>query len=288
MSELEIHVARADGLRAKELAASESPFTIEVRFLGGLSDGQKAAFAGAADRWARMIVGDLPEVVISDVPGLPEGIVAGETIDDLVIAAKGAHIDGAGTDGVNVLGQARPILLRTGSMLPVVGEMTFDSVDLDAMERNGTLPDVIAHEMGHTLGFGRGVWQRLGLVTGLDTTDPQFIGPTARAEFKALLGGDVDHPVPVENVGGLGSAGSHLRESVFGAELMSSRVVAGPANPLSRVTVGVLADMGYQVDMEAAEPYELPSQLALAEIRASRQEVFQVCSVDTGTPITLV
>src|SRR5262249_25883919 len=36
--------ARADAVRAKELAATASPFTIEVRFLGGLNATQRRAF----------------------------------------------------------------------------------------------------------------------------------------------------------------------------------------------------------------------------------------------------
>ena len=43
-------------------AAAASAFKIEVRFLGGLTTPQKNAFKAAADRWASVIVGDLPSV----------------------------------------------------------------------------------------------------------------------------------------------------------------------------------------------------------------------------------
>jgi hypothetical protein len=36
-------------------------------------------------------------------------------------------------------------------------------------------------------------------------------------------------------------------------------------NPMSRVTIASLQDMGYQVNMAAAQPYELPNHLLMAE-----------------------
>jgi hypothetical protein len=36
------------------------------------------------------------------------------------------------------------------------------------------------------------------------------------------------------------------------------------SNPLSRVTGGALADIGYQVDLDACDPYTLPSSTELA------------------------
>src|SRR5258708_39129929 len=41
---------------------------------------------------------------------------------------------------------------------------------------------------------------------------------------------------------------SHFRESVFGNEVMTGYLNNG-ANPLSRVTIASLADLGYQVNM---------------------------------------
>jgi hypothetical protein len=63
---LETYLAKADAGRARALAATESPFTIEIRFVGGLTDTQQAAFARAGDRWAHVIVGDLPDIVPGD------------------------------------------------------------------------------------------------------------------------------------------------------------------------------------------------------------------------------
>lgn len=234
----ERYLARADADRTSVLAATASPFAIEVRFTGGLTERQRAAFAAAADRWTRIVVGDLPPVEID-----------GETVDDVLILAEGARIDGLG----RVLGQAGPTHLRPGSLLPARGEMTFDSADLEALEADGTLDDVIAHEMGHVLGVGT-LWEPKGLLADAGTPQPTFTGPGAVAEYAALGG---EGPVPVEGTGGPGTAGGHWREGRFGDELMSG-FVGAPGNPLSRVTAASLGDLGYTVDLDAAEPYALP------------------------------
>jgi hypothetical protein len=36
------------------------------------------------------------------------------------------------------------------------------------------------------------------------------------------------------------------------------------SNPLSRVTAGALGDLGYDVDLDACDPYTLPTPTALA------------------------
>ena len=254
MATFETYKAKADPKIALAVAATTSPFTIEVRFLGGLTERQKDAFKGAADRWSRIIVGDLPSVMVGD-----------EVIDDVLILAKGAEIDGPG----KILGRAGPTDLRaenagSAALIPAKGEMTFDTADLEEMEKRGTLNDVITHEMGHVIGIGT-IWQRKRLLKGAGTTNPTFIGQTAMAEYGRLRGaGSSSTPVPVENEGGMGTRDGHWREVIFVNELMSGYINA-TGNPISRVTVASLQDLGYVVDMNAAEPYDLPNLLMLAE-----------------------
>ena len=69
---------------------------------------------------------------------------------------------------------------------------------------------------------------------------------------------------PVETTGGPGTRDSHWRETVFATS--SCQASSKPAgNPISRMTVASLQDMGYVVDLTAAEPYMLPNLLSLAE-----------------------
>lgn len=251
-SSIESYIAKADVKVAAAIANATSPFTIEVRFLGGLNQTQKNAFKAAADRWSRVIIGDLPSVQVD-----------GEVIDDILILAQGQAIDGPG----KILGQAGPTRLRpanagAAAFLPAKGKMAFDTADLQKMQQDGTLGDVIAHEMGHVLGIGT-VWSSKGLLKGAGNSNPTFTGKNAMKEYGVLRKGKAK-AVPVENTGGQGTADSHWRESVFRNELMTGFVGAA-GNPLSRLTVASLQDLGYQVNMEAAEPYNLPNLLALAE-----------------------
>jgi hypothetical protein len=255
MATFETYQAKADPQIALAIAETTSPFTIEVRFLGGLTQQQMDAFKGAADRWSRIIVGDLPELLVD-----------GQLIDDVLILARGADIDGPG----RILGQAgathlRPANAGDTAFIPARGRMTFDTADLEQMEQRGTLNDVITHEMGHVLGVNGFIWGLKGLVNGAGTENPTFEGRSAMRQYGRLRGnGGEPTPVPVENEGGPGTAGSHWREKVFRNELMSGFIDAA-GNPISRVTVGSLRDMGYMVDMDAAEPYELPNLLRMAE-----------------------
>jgi subtilisin-like proprotein convertase family protein len=242
------------GLQIETAALQEPAFVIDVRFKGGLTAAQQAAFVTAAALWSRIITADVPAVVVD-----------GETIDDIVIDADGSAIDGAG----GILGQAGPTQLRPGSFLPAAGVMSFDTADLRAMEADGSLVSVITHEMGHVLGFGTN-WDELGLRQGAGTVNPTFTGANAMREFGTLSGGSATRAVPLANVGGPGTRDAHWREAVFGNELMTGFLNDGP-NPLSRLTIAALQDMGYEVSYAAADPYVLPTALDLAVIGAGRE-----------------
>jgi len=121
---------------------------------------------------------------------------------------------------------------------------------------------VITHEMGHVIGIGT-VWKLKNLLKGEGTTNPTFTGKGASKEYGTLLGGKA-RPVPVENMGGPGTRDSHWREAVFHNELMTG-FVAAAGNPMSRMTVASLADMGYVVDLTKAEPYGRRNLTELAE-----------------------
>jgi Leishmanolysin len=224
-------------------------YQIEVSFMGGLSPGQEGAFASAANRWSQIVAADVPPVEVN-----------GQRIDDCLILAEGTTIDGP----EGVLGQAGPQRWRQDSMLPALGFMQFDSADLLRMETDGSLESVIFHEMGHVLGMGT-LWELMGLLDGAGTVNPVFTGSNAMREFGDLIGANEPTPVPVENKGGPGTRDGHWRESVLGAELMTGFLGAAP-NPVSRVTIAAMQDMGYEVDFDAADEFLLPSPFELALI----------------------
>ncbi len=252
VAKVESYVAHASVKANASAAAIQSAYKIEVRFQGGLTPAQKNAFKAAADRWSKVIIGDVPSVIVN-----------GEVIDDLLIIAQGVPIDGPG----GILGQAGPTHLRPASagvnaFLPARGIMSFDTADLAQMQANGTLVDVITHEMGHVIGIGT-IWKLKGLLAGAGTPNPTFTGANAKREY-GVLKGTGPTVVPVENTGQPGTRDSHWRESVFRNELMSG-FIAGPNNPISKMTVASLKDLGYVVNLNGAEPYALPNLMAMAE-----------------------
>ncbi len=223
-----------------------SGWPIKVTFAGNVaSQAQRAAFRTAAERWERVLTG----------PDLPFNGVSGVVID-----AQVTPIDGVG----RIVGQAGPTRLRPRSLrsLPTHGVMQFDSADLARLERAGVMGDVIAHEMGHVLGFGT-LWPLNRLVSGQGSPNPTYVGAQALAEWRRMLG--FAELLPAENVGGQGTANAHWRESVFGNELMSS-FLSHREQPLSRLTVAAMADLGYDVDIAAADEYRLPWDTRLLAI----------------------
>ena len=228
-----------------------SGFQITVTFPdSSLTTAQQAVFQQAATRWQQIITGDLLDVTDPST---------GQIIDDLWIVATAPAIDGLN----GILGQAGPTDFRAGPRgLPWKGTMEFDSADLVAMQSDGTFNKVIQHEMGHVLGFGT-LWAGFNLVSGLTTANPTYTGANALREYKSIFATPATS-VPVENVGGVGSAGSHWRESVFDTELMTSIAEnTGTAMPISRITVGQFADLGYTVNYAAADAYTKPVAVPL-------------------------
>ena len=121
--------------------------------------------------------------------------------------------------------------------------------------RIGRFPDVSASREYH---------DRIEAINfSLAHDDGQSARNLAQADV-VLLGVSRSREVPLENAGGPGTRDSHWRETLFGNELMSGYVAAA-GNPLSKLTLASLQDIGYQVDMKAAEPYSMPNLQHLAE-----------------------
>ncbi len=80
-----------------------SGFRIEV-IASGMTSTQRAVFQQAADRWAEVITGDLPDAMHN-----------GRVVDDLLIDARGVAIDGAG----GILGRAAPDRFARARAFPI-------------------------------------------------------------------------------------------------------------------------------------------------------------------------
>jgi hypothetical protein len=237
-----------------------SSFDIDVRFIGNIANpAVRQAFLTAAAKWRTIIVGDLHRTIVNRPAGACDEWhpAINETINDVVIFARVIPIDTVG----RVLGRAGPCSVNVGTNLTAYGSMEFDEFDLDAMVADGSLVDVIVHEMGHVLGIGT-LWNfNRSLLTGAGGADPFFVGTSARAQFSALNSATYSGtPVPVENTGSSGTRDAHWRESILRNELMTGFINRG-TNPLSRISAGSLQDMGYPVNITAADNYAFTASL---------------------------
>jgi hypothetical protein len=215
-----------------------------------------AHVAEAVAEWERAVIGNLPAVAIPETffqSGQCGGFgpfINGASADDILLVMNIIPIDGPG----RVLGQAGPCGVRGPSNLPFAGVMTLDIDDLTPLIGTETLTDIIAHEIAHALGFGS-LWRLVNLVQGAGTSDPRFVGPRAVTEWQALGGTGA---VPLETEGGEGTAEVHWRKTVFRRELMTGFVEpVGIDQPLSRVSIAAQADLGYSVNMAAANAFSL-------------------------------
>jgi hypothetical protein len=241
--------------------AAADHFDITLQLVSSMSDAQARAFVHAKNRIEQLIVGDIPHQLLGLTSGELMncgGVAVSGDIDDVLILAETAPIDGVN----NILGQAGPCVIRlTGLPFPALGHMMFDTADLDAMEARGQLEYVILHEMLHVVGFGT-LWPTFSLLAGTGGTNPYFTGANALANFTGRNGGSLysTTQVPVEGLYGAGTRDSHWRESVFKNELMTGFIYNG-VNPLSATSIGSLQDMGYVVDVNAADPFSLSTAL---------------------------
>jgi hypothetical protein len=123
--------------------------------------------------------------------------------------------------------------------------------------------------MGHVLGFSRGIFNLsfpgfsrhlLDILPGSTDPNPRFLGKLAAGKYR-MLGGR-DRTVPIEGFTGAcggGTAGSHWDEGTFFNELMTGFINGASSNfinPMSPMTSGAMADLGYVV-VPQGEAYQL-------------------------------
>ncbi|MEO9659739.1 MAG: leishmanolysin-related zinc metalloendopeptidase [Maribacter dokdonensis] len=237
---------------AKSSNATKGRYNITLKYLLPPTERQVEVFEAAAARWERIIIKDVPDVA-GPIPSAFTGFPDIDTIDDLVIEVALAPIDGPG----GILGQAGPQFVRTEDFLSLTGVMFFDVDDLDFLEEIDLFEEVIVHEMGHVLGIGT-LWNTAPF--GFDRTlragpdsNPYFTGRKANVFWNAEGG---TNELPIENMGGPGTALGHWRESTLNNELMTGFLNLGE-NPLSRITAGSMKDLGYG-SASVGESYDLP------------------------------
>ena len=232
-----------------DVTVETARFTIELAFTSNVAEGYRSVFRQARDTWESV----LDDTELGDV-NLPSqiaclGLGASDlpTLDDHLTLADISYIDGA----YGILARATYCYSRLSDGTPVVSAMVFDSYDIARMQREGTLDEVVLHELAHGLGFHHAYFDDFGLIN--EGSDPYFSGDLATEAFDSAGGTNYAHnKVPISE------DHSHWRESVFGNELMSPYLGTG-AIPFSTITIQAMADVGYHVDLSQADTYQLPT-----------------------------
>ena len=249
-------------------------FDIELQYLGTEpSAAQKGALAAAARYWEGVITSGLPDLPVPTAQWrcrANDPSLFGRYLDDLLIYVQVAALDGGAAAAAESTICARRAEQDGG--LPFLGEISFDPRELENLERHGYLERMAMRQIAYVLGFGL-LWDeaQFGLLQQpsvaadggeLADQDTHFTGAAARRAFAAVGGAAyAGAAVPVENdvaAYGSGALDLHWRESVFGAELMTTLLETAQP-PVSLVTIASLADLGYEVDATRAESYELPA-----------------------------
>lgn len=266
--------------------SSTAQFTITVRFIDPTppSSSVLAAFNAATAKWQSVIVDSVGSIPIKLAAGACDSAqpAVNDTVKDLLILVHVRQINDT-VPGQAILGESGPCLIRNPGNIPILGFMSLNSSTLATLATNGLLDDVIKHEMAHLLGFGT-VWDLDHLLRDTTTGDPWFSGPDAQAAFHKALPNFTDKIVPVEANGGAGTTLSHWRESVMTNELMTGFLNPG-VNPLSAVTIESMADLGYTVNVGAADPWPTAGSGVSAAIVATPPASASVAGSATHTSL---
>lgn len=240
-------------ISALQPQATES-YSISLNFAPGSAASVVSAMNAAASRWQGVVTQGLPDATVNIAANTCGSNPAfSGTVDDLLVFTGSKNIDGPG----GILAQSGPCSVRSASGLTLYSTLIFDSSDL--AQFSSQLTDIAVHELGHSLGIGS-LWSRFRLVNRANTNNPTYSGANGVREYRAA-GGTLSS-VPVENQGGSGTRGAHWRETTFQTELMTGFLNGGVPNPLSRISVGSLQDMGYAVNYAAADAYRVPGAAA--------------------------
>lgn len=232
--------AALQNYQVSQESSEHIPLPINFIFEGDFTESQISVFKQSAERWSSIICDNLSPAIVN-----------GNKIQGILINARAIEIDGPH----NRLAQAGPMQLRPDTLLPATGIIEFDVADLNLLEEGENLVDVITHEIAHVLGFGT-LWEMKGLLRGIETSDPVFIGHNAMREYGKILGLSYPLPIPIENSGYKGTKYDHWSEKIFQNELMTG-YLDNDHNPVSIITLASLQDLGYQINYKSTYLFEV-------------------------------
>ena len=230
----------------EDTEGDDDEFNMQFVFDNNITPAIQTSFEKSAKRWEKIIVGDLPNATNQSfaVNSCRNRRAVTLDIDDLLIFVKLGSLGGR-SGPVGRANICRDIDSGNFRSRPIAGWIVVNKdASSDNWRTTSPLSDAIfAHEIGHVLAFTKKVLWKSGYIRL--SPSRHFVGPQTLAAFSRQGGSRYSgYSVP------LASDGSHWHEDLSG-EIMYSGV--GKNSPISQITVGVLADLGYEVDFGKAE-----------------------------------
>ena len=221
--------------------APSSRFRIELSYADALAPCARSTIEGAAGWWEKALAdNELSESVSCGVDAN-----ALEVSVETMFARFGGPLGRAYVSCADSLPRAGTMILGEQMFLGWNRDPRFHSPAINLMYQTAR------HEIGHILGLV-GVHDK-SLVEGDD-----FVGDRAIAEFRSL--GGTGEGVPLEK-----NDRAHWSKAGLGTELMTPSMSAVQEPPVSAITLGALVDIGWTVDMSAAEAYEVGQRQPYSE-----------------------
>ncbi|MFC4456563.1 excalibur calcium-binding domain-containing protein [Deinococcus sonorensis] len=259
-------------------AAPSTPFRIETRYLDQtLTAAQQAIVQRATQRVAALIRSPFVPVAV-DSPanacdaGLPK---LKEQVAHLILFVKVKDL------GEDLYADATPCELHDDTYLPIYAELELNSNGLGDLP-DEDLTDTIIHETLHALGVGT-LWtpdERIS-VSG-DSDGKSFIrkaggqvvytGPRAVAAYQKLGGHGTAIPLDPD--------AGHWAGKTVCSEILSGDAgdFTGLVNPISPITLAALEDLGYTVNLAAADRYMLP--IKGCDVQSAQVDTSRTASTD--------
>ena len=278
------------GVYVRVVPSGDDPFNIELVILDDFTDAHKELFQQAARRWETIITKGLPDVNFSANPHRlsfgNETITVDDTVDDLRIFVSKVSTGPAGSARLSYVREGNPIGLTAVGQIKINPNSRVVSDDFER--------DLMLHEIVHVLGFAGIICEphdlfqgRSGAPRGLSEL-PYFSGKLALQAFNAAGGANYSgNKVPLDTW-----HGDHWDPLIFGGANRSFEVEIMEPSPnvehsLSAITIQLLADLGYVVDVSRADPFRLPASIStMRSFTASAKPVAsQYCDLGDPGPI---
>lgn len=224
---------------------------IDVRYVGPVDPATHQAMTGAVNRLTAMLTDGPRPMTITNVDlDARCGVVGIGRLTEQTSAVI-VYVTEATFLGGDLAGGARVCLSRPDGALPAVAFIQVNAAAVSRMKEENWLEDTMLHELFHAMGFGS-FWRTRAAMTRTNlVTTNTFGGAQAQQACSQMSA-----PIAAACAGGvpLSSELAHWNLGVFGNEMMTQSTRAG-ARPVSAMTLAAMADVGYTVNLHAADRF---------------------------------